>query len=114
MYERLCWNSRAKERELKLQMRKHLSTRLNQLSHSITMNCDSQVQRYNLTKDESKTLSVLILNRTVFVFREVNEILNRLQCLTNEAHQEMKIDVDKLQKEVADLEKIAKSLVHTK
>lgn len=44
-YERLSWNNRAKEQALKKQLRQHLCLKLRQLSHTITMNCDSQVTR---------------------------------------------------------------------
>jgi len=89
-YERLSWNNRAKEQALKKQLRQHLSLKLRQLSHTVTMNCDSQVTR------------------------EVQEVLSRLQAACTDCHQDMKVDVDKLQREVAELDKLAKELAQTK
>ena len=44
-YERLRWNSKAKEQHFKTQLRRHLAQKLRQLSQNVTMNCDSQVTR---------------------------------------------------------------------
>lgn len=44
-YERLNWNNRTKEKELKKQIQKHLTGKLNQVSQGVTMSCENQVSR---------------------------------------------------------------------
>ncbi len=109
VYERLRWNTRAKEAQFKTQLRSHLASRLKQVSHTITMNCDSQVTRYRAC-----LLSLLVEPCTQFLFREMQEVLSRLQALATEVQQEMKTEVDQLQKDVTELEKIAKDLAQIK
>ncbi|VDP06795.1 unnamed protein product [Soboliphyme baturini] len=44
-YERMSWNSRAKENCLKKQLREHLAKKLKQISPTLSTNCKTQVQR---------------------------------------------------------------------
>lgn len=89
-WERLRWNSRAREQHFKNQLRRHLGQKLRQLSQTVTMNCDSQVTR------------------------EVQEVLSRLNAVSGQVHKEMKKEVDRHQKDVAELEKLARDLSQTK
>uniref|UniRef100_A0A914UXM9 Dynamin-type G domain-containing protein n=1 Tax=Plectus sambesii TaxID=2011161 RepID=A0A914UXM9_9BILA len=89
-FERLRWNTHAKEQHLKEQFRSHLACRMRQLASAHTNQCETQV------------------------VREMEEILKSLKATVAGVHNNMKTDVSKLQSDMEQLDRITKELVVTK
>ncbi|VDK77947.1 unnamed protein product [Litomosoides sigmodontis] len=80
------WNSGAKEQHLKDQFRHHLSARMRNVATTHTMHCETQV------------------------LREMQQVLGGLKSTVGGVHQEMKTELDDIQREIREIDHVNKGL----
>uniref|UniRef100_A0A0R3RHI8 Dynamin-type G domain-containing protein n=1 Tax=Elaeophora elaphi TaxID=1147741 RepID=A0A0R3RHI8_9BILA len=80
------WNSGAKEQHLKDQFRHHLSARMRSVATTHTMHCEAQV------------------------LREMQQVLGGLKSTVGGVHQEMKTELDDMQREIGKIDHVTKGL----
>lgn len=90
LWERMRWNSHAKEQHLKEQFRSHLAARMQQVGAAHTTHCETQAMR------------------------EMDQVFDGLRATVSGVHREMKEELDKGKKEIDKIDGTLKSLVTIK
>ncbi|KAK6732032.1 hypothetical protein RB195_016420 [Necator americanus] len=90
IWERMRWNSHAKEQHLKEQFRSHLAARMQQVGAAHTTHCETQAMR------------------------EMDQVFDGLRATVAGVHREMKEELDKSKKEIENVDGTLKSLVTIK
>ncbi|KAJ1360376.1 mitofusin [Parelaphostrongylus tenuis] len=90
LWERMRWNSHAKEQHLKEQFRAHLAARMQQVGAAHTTHCETQAMR------------------------EMDQVFDGLRATVAGVHREMKEKLDKDKKEIDKVDGTLKSLVTIK
>ncbi|VDM52856.1 unnamed protein product [Angiostrongylus costaricensis] len=90
LWERMRWNSHAKEQHLKEQFRAHLAARMQQVGAAHTTHCETQAMR------------------------EMDQVFDGLRATVAGVHREMKEELDKDKKEIDRIDGTLKNLVTIK
>ncbi|KAK5979280.1 Transmembrane GTPase fzo-1 [Trichostrongylus colubriformis] len=90
LWERMRWNSHAKEQHLKEQFRAHLAARMQQVGAAHTTHCETQAMR------------------------EMDQVFDGLRATVAGVHREMKEELDKSKKEIEKVDGTLKSLLTIK
>ncbi|VDL77586.1 unnamed protein product [Nippostrongylus brasiliensis] len=90
LWERMRWNSHAKEQHLKEQFRVHLAARMQQVAAAHTTHCETQAMR------------------------EMDQVFDGLRATVAGVHREMKDELDKSKKEIEKVDSNLKSLLMIK
>ncbi|KAK6040314.1 fzo-like region [Cooperia oncophora] len=90
LWERMRWNSHAKEQHLKEQFRVHLAARMQQVGAAHTTHCETQAMR------------------------EMDQVFDGLRATVAGVHREMKEELDKSKKEIEKVDSTLKSLLTVK
>ncbi|KIH64605.1 fzo-like region [Ancylostoma duodenale] len=90
VWERMRWNSHAKEQHLKEQFRSHLAARMQQVGAAHTTHCETQAMR------------------------EMDQVFDGLRATVAGVHREMKDELDMSKKEIEKVDGTLKSLVTIK
>ncbi|KHJ92088.1 fzo-like region [Oesophagostomum dentatum] len=90
IWERMRWNSHAKEQHLKEQFRSHLAARMQQVGAAHTTHCETQAMR------------------------EMDQVFDGLRATVAGVHREMKDELDKSKKEIEKVDTTIKSLTTIK
>ncbi|KJH42752.1 putative protein MraZ [Dictyocaulus viviparus] len=90
IWERMRWNSHAKEQHLKEQFRAHLAARMQQVGAAHTMHCETQAMR------------------------EMDQVFDGLRTTVAGVHKEMKEDLDKSKKGIEQINDTLKRLITIK
>ncbi|VDO75602.1 unnamed protein product [Heligmosomoides polygyrus] len=90
LWERMRWNSHAKEQHLKEQFRAHLAARMQQVGAAHTTHCETQAMR------------------------EMDQVFDGLRATVAGVHREMKEELDKSKKEIEKVDSTLKSLLTIK
>ncbi|EYC05229.1 hypothetical protein Y032_0083g1655 [Ancylostoma ceylanicum] len=90
VWERMRWNSHAKEQHLKEQFRSHLAARMQQVGAAHTTHCETQAMR------------------------EMDQVFDGLRATVAGVHREMKEELDKSKKEIEKVDGTLKSLLTIK